>query len=538
MSESSAPSGRSFVTRLRAFGLSALVVAGCLVAIEVALRLLGIGGPDRFSSLASQRVELPLLHPTELDDGTPVVCTVDPRLPVQCVPRERAPGTLRVLVFGGSATAGLGYSPNVTFARHLERMLGFACPGREVEVLNLGIAALSSKQVRLLVEHACATLEPDALIVYSGNHEFLELQAERHVESERSFGEGLVASLKRCHVYRALRGAAPQTDLDEPPQTQVLEQVRLTDRDVERVLDAHEANLRGMARAAADHGVPLFLMNVASNWMWRGREDLPEGWIEKLVTDGSLLTVRSLLDTMVESAPRVQRHDWLFRRAELNVRLGEYDRARSDYRESSNADPHLRRAPDAMAQRVALVAEDTDAVSVDTIALLSQHARHGIPGFEEFYDSVHFTPRGATLVAGELYRTLEHEGIFVPREGFNAEVYLRERLSGSLTADRLPVHEWMGSNSQPGYHRDRDPRKFERALEQLEQRIRDHPRDAQALVFRGNAHFFRVGGRAAAESDYAAALEINPKLRAAELNLEACARDLPRVGGSERSSRR
>ena len=58
---------------------------------------------------------------------------------------------LRVLVFGASATAGLGLSPNVTFARYLERMLHAAPPERTVEVLNLGAIAISSDAVKVLV---------------------------------------------------------------------------------------------------------------------------------------------------------------------------------------------------------------------------------------------------------------------------------------------------------------------------------------------------------------------------------------------------
>ncbi len=66
----------------------------------------------------------------------------DVRLPYQTIRQDKPENALRIFTFGGSATAGLGYSPNVTFARHLERLLEMAQPDRVVEVVNLGIVAL------------------------------------------------------------------------------------------------------------------------------------------------------------------------------------------------------------------------------------------------------------------------------------------------------------------------------------------------------------------------------------------------------------
>ena len=541
MTDPSAPSPPSVASRLKTFGRALLVLALGLAATEVALRVLGIGAPDPSRGLATQQVELPILRPDELDDGTEVWCTVDPRMPVQCVPRAKTEDALRVFLFGGSSVGGLHDSPNVTFGRHLERLLGFACPEREIEVVNLGMGDLSSAQVRFLVEDVCRNFEPDALIVQCGSNEFLVPRAERHAESQRTSGQSVAASLRSMHLARTLGtffgATAPVVPVPEEEDArswrQILEELPLLPDEGERAVDVYETHLRAVAGTASRHGVPLFLMTAASNWQWRGRLDLPKGWVEKLATDGSLLTVRGLLDTMVESSSPGTRHEWLFKRAELNMRLGEHESALADYRLAMNTDPRLRRAPDVMGERMAQVADDSGAILVDTVAFLSENARHGIVGFDEFYDHGHFTSRGAVLVAGELYRTLAREGVFQPRQGFNADLYVRERLTNPMATDRLGVYEWTGANFWSGYHTNRNPRKYARALAKLDRRIEEKPRDAQALVFRGNARFFEVGGRESAEADYRAALEINPKLRAARLNLEACARDLPRSADAD-----
>ena len=104
---------------------SVLMSVLLILALEGVLRLVGLGAPDaaHASRLKYQQIYLPILEPGERADGTPVVKTADSRLPYQSILAKKPANGLRVFTFGGSATAGLGFSPNVTFARHLERML-------------------------------------------------------------------------------------------------------------------------------------------------------------------------------------------------------------------------------------------------------------------------------------------------------------------------------------------------------------------------------------------------------------------------------
>ena len=85
--------------------------------LEGLLRILGIGQADGASRSKYQQVYLPVMEPAEPRDGTPVFATGDVRLPYQTIRQDKPENALRIFTFGGSATAGLGYSPNVTFAR-------------------------------------------------------------------------------------------------------------------------------------------------------------------------------------------------------------------------------------------------------------------------------------------------------------------------------------------------------------------------------------------------------------------------------------
>ena len=185
---------------------SLVVTVLMLVVLEAGLRLAGIGAADEAvaSRLKYQQIYLPVIQPSQRPDGTDILRTTDSRLPYQSILAEKPADGLRIFTFGGSATAGLGFSPNVTFARHLERMLETAYPERTVEVVNLGIVALAARQVRVLVEDACRNFEPDAVLVYSGNNEFLEMHAEKYAAANAGMLARLGDHLLKTNLYRLL----------------------------------------------------------------------------------------------------------------------------------------------------------------------------------------------------------------------------------------------------------------------------------------------------------------------------------------------
>ena len=528
---------RRLLVALASLALALLLLAG----LEGGLRAAGIGDPAPGGSrLRYQQLDLPILRPRARPDGTLMLATCDPRLPYQAVLREKPAGGLRVLVFGESAVAGLGLSPNATFARGLEEMLGRALPGRPVEVLNLGIVALASRQIRELVAEASAAYDADLLVVYVGNNEFLELHAAKYAERRGNLGSRLRTRLADSNLVRALRGLASRGDgplsVSEASEQEMrisestlIQGIDVSPAEIHGVVERYEANLDAMAASAAGHGVPILFLAVASNWEWRGRSDLPANWLDALVESGGEIDdddrreALRVLDAKLASVTALDRHELLYRRAVLKRALGDGDGARADYRAAMNADPHLRRALDAMNDRVRAVAERRGALFLDTVAELSREAQDGIVGFGEFYDYVHFTPRGALLVAARILATLREAGL-VPRDAaFDADAFVRSRVEELARADRdsLSAGEWLGFGSDKARIADRDLWKYDKMLSGLDERIARDPLDFEALVYRGNARSFRQDGAAGAAADYRAALRLRPGDEVVRANLEA-----------------
>lgn len=504
------------------------VAVGLLLLVELGLRSAGVGGfdPARDSRLRYQQIFPPTFRPARLADGREVLATADPRLAFQWIePRKRA-DALRVLVFGESAIAGLGFSPNVTLVRELELQLRAACPDRALEIVNLGIVALPSKQVRRLVEEAVARYAPDAVVVYCGNNEFLEIHAEKYADHIASGGQKLLRTLSRSHVYGVLRGlskpsAVPNVSTAEVAgndervsEARMIEHVEVTSDERTELVARHAANLRAMGEACAAAKVPCVIAAVAVNWEWLGRTDPPAAWIDAYTGNAAGEEgLRHALDALrveLASAPERQRYLTHWRLGEVHRRLAQWPEAVAQYRASLAVDPHLRRCREDMNEGALAAARASGAVFLDTPRELAQLDPHGLVGFGDFYDYVHFTPRGAARSAWLVYRELARSGLFTPRPEHDARAFLAAREAGFdvLERDGTAVGEFLGIGGSRARIADRDLWKYEAFLKELDQRIATDPRDFDALVARGNARFFQRDGFAGAQADYEAALAV------------------------------
>jgi tetratricopeptide (TPR) repeat protein len=280
---------------------------------------------------------------------------------------------------------------------------------------------------------------------------------------------------------------------------------------------------------------------VASNWEWRGREDLPDDYLEELVGARDLppdeLQRRALqiLAERLQDRAAPDRYDLLFQRAALAREMGHFAAARANYRDAMNSDPHLRRALDTMGTRVRNVATRHDARFVDAIDRLSSRAEHGIVGFDQFYDYVHFTPEGAVVLAAELYEELQILGILPGSEkgpegsetGFQPQEYVQRELARieSLRRDDYDVESWLGIGFDRSNLADRNLWKYDEMAVALDDLIEREPDNVAALVYRGNVHYHQIAGATAAAADYRAALELEPDNAAIRANLERLLRD-------------
>lgn len=85
--------------------------------------------------------------------------------------RDKPAGSYRIFVLGESTTAGWPYPNNVMFTRSLQRRLTETFPGRQIEVINLGIAAINSFMLLDFIDEVLER-QPDAILIYAGHNEY------------------------------------------------------------------------------------------------------------------------------------------------------------------------------------------------------------------------------------------------------------------------------------------------------------------------------------------------------------------------------
>jgi len=521
------------VLRLALSGAAVLLVV--LALVEGVLRLSGTDLYPRTSVLAYQEVFPPILQPAHQPAGEVVLRTADPRLPYQTVPVVKGHATLRVVSYGASTTAGLGHSPNVTFIRQLEDLLVEGYPERRIEVLNLGIIATASKQVRVVFEDTLASAAPDLAIVWCGSNEFLSVHAEKLADLDAHWHENALRTVKRTFLFRAVlravRGAPSiaglpgrgETIADEERLTQarIIRRIDVTEAEHDATIAAYQRELEAIVAAARAAGVPLLLCGEAVNDEWTGRFGLPARWWAALPgAPENPEAALSVLDAELARADvgPLERWELLTRRATAKDLAGDVAGANEDWRRSCNLDPHQRRSTDAHLAAVRAAASGRGVAYFDAVGWLRADDPRGRVGFRHFYDYTHFNPRGAALVAAGMYAALQALEGFprstseLVRDAQGLPLVLAERLARIETAevDFFDAREFVGFCFDRANLTSTDLWKYDRAIAGLADRLAADPRDWRALALRGNASSYltSAGAAEAARRDWEAALAL------------------------------
>ena len=352
--------------RRRAFlVITLLVPLLLLVAAEGVLRLAGIG------------VLEPLFIPVPNVQGflQPNPAAVqrffpDPRrapdvsIDTTWFPAEKAPGTVRIFVQGESSAAGFPYGRWASPAAMLQQRLQRAYPDRNVEVINTGMAAITSYVLLDFADEIIAQ-RPDAVVVYTGHNEYLGIGGVgSSLAAARSPGVArAIAMLRRLHLYRALERGLGSLGSDADP------------------LERRDGTL--MSRVAAERSIPL-----GSPLYQRGLEQF-RGNLERLLAKYQAAGVRVFIGTLASnerdqapfaSAAGPDGAQARFAKARELEDAGDAVAARAEYLAAKDRDELRFRAPEAFNDLIRATAGKSGATVVDVQGTLAAASSHGIIG--------------------------------------------------------------------------------------------------------------------------------------------------------------
>ncbi|GEM_PF-6040037 len=340
-------------------------------------------------------------------------------------PVAKRVGVRRIFVLGGSAALGWPGPEDASFAALLRRSLDQAVPGR-YEVINAAAMSYGSHRVLDLLEDI-VRLEPDLVVVWSGNNEYIEANSFSPLARTRAVG-GLQRLLRDSSLYRTVRlglyNVAPQlffrpagddfTDLRRTPQVRRgrLGRAGAVDRDV---LANYRDNLAQMARLLGEHRVDGIFCTVPvnlSSWApanvapsladtaaadrWTAlRQESFTFWDQQRYAEAM-----PLLEKLLAMAPDYALGHYLVGLG--HQKAGRLREARDAFTRARDLDPRPLRALSTFAVAVRDIAAAHGMQLVDLERLFIEASGAGLSGEELFIDYVHPTVAGNKLAATAL----------------------------------------------------------------------------------------------------------------------------------------
>jgi tetratricopeptide (TPR) repeat protein len=344
-------------------------------------------------------------------------------------------GTVRLFCLGGSACAGWPHPAAETFSTYLQQALQRALPDRRVEVINAAAHGFASYRVRAILDEI-VTMDPDAILIYCGNNEFLEKREYATVDIATL--DKLADKLRTVQWLRSRlmrhRTELPADDLKDVAlffwkkvKQQALE-LREDPEQFAKVQAHYRYSMDYMIHKATSLGIPVLLCTVPVNlrdWLpavshnglvgseltqWQGLYDSGRRCLlEGRFDEGEQLMTRAL-DLEPEHA---ESWFWLGR---LQEGQGRFLEALQSYSRARDLDYNPFRAISAFNRTLRDLAGSMRRVFlVDLEDAFHLAAHRGLPGFDLFLDYVHPNTQGNLLIAREIYRVLATQPVLEDR---------------------------------------------------------------------------------------------------------------------------
>ncbi len=411
--------------------------------------------------------------------------SVAPEVSKDLVRAQKAARAYRIFVLGESTTAGYPYLYNGSMSKMLEQRLRDYFPDREIEIANLAMPAINSFALRDLGPELLAQ-QPDALIIYCGHNEFYGALG---VASTESLGRwrsliNLYLDLQQFKIMRFLRAQiaavqkwfgpaqSPAGNANATLMEQMVgdQAIPYQSEKYRRAREFFTANLRDLITAAQRRGVTVLLANLVSN-----ERDLPPfadifnpatpratflAALERsrqLATQGNLQAALALCDSLqqVDAAPAGLH----FQRARILEGMSRFAEAAAAYQTSRDLDGLRFRAATDFNRGLAEVAQATGAVLVDLHAAFAQASPHGLIGNHLLLEHVHPNLRGYFLMATELCRAMQRQGLIAPvwdeTRARPDSVYWQERGVTALDEEVAAIRMAVLLNNWPFVPRER-----------------------------------------------------------------------------------
>jgi len=365
----------------------------------------------------------------------------------QTFPKKKALGTTRIFIVGSSAANGYPFKEEDGFSGYLRRSLDRFAPGK-FEVINAAGMSYGSHRVFDVLQDVIL-LDPDLVIVYAGNNEYVERNVIAGITKKGGpIFDKIGGVLGRTNLYRAVRlilyrvspavfQQSMKNDLTDMRAGNFINRgglVRTTSVDLE-VLNNYKNNISAMRDLLATAGVKGIFCTVPSNVAdWHPEMTLPKlanqeqaaNWNKLQADVANNLDAQNNTgrDSSGENALLLQEIDLLSRMLQIVpdhpmthfvlgdalMRLGEYDRAYKEFVQAKDLDAvpirELTSFNDALRTLITDKGNKSEFALVDLEEVLGSEVRRGAPN-GIFLDYCHLTEEAHKFVAIFMLPTIQ-----------------------------------------------------------------------------------------------------------------------------------
>ena len=303
----------------------------------------------------------------------------------------------RIFVLGESSANGFPYGYNGTFSRVLQDALQDVMPTSTVEVVNLGVAAVTSYTLYDEIDEILAQ-KPDAVLIYAGHNEFYGALGAASTESAGTF-PGFVRTylklqrlktfllareLAAAVVRRPGKGRGSARDPSLPLMQQLVRQelIPLDSPTYGRGRTQFTENLAAILRRFRDAGVPVFVGSLTSNL----RDQPP---------------FRSV------GTPGLPAADRVFGEARQALGRRDLSLARKLFADARDLDGLRFRATGEFNAIIRTLTRETGAHYVPVDEAFAAASQDGIPGSELFWEHLHPNQTGYHLMGKVFFEAIQ-----------------------------------------------------------------------------------------------------------------------------------
>ncbi len=356
---------------------------------------------------------------------------------------KKPANTIRIFCLGSSACASWPHPPTETFSAYLQQALQTAYPGKQIEVVNAAGHGFAAYRTRRVLDEVLQ-MEPDAVIVWEGNNEFLE---DRNYDPPNAWVYSLARRLRtfqRLHSVITSRNKMNGENLKDAAHffwAKTRQQsLRLREDPVQfaQVQEHFRISLEHMVSGSQRHRVPIVLCTVPVNlrdllptvshnqfigeklqqWQklyYQARRCLIEGQYH----DG----IQAMNQAIAMENEHAESYFWLGRLLEAD---GQKVAAREAFSKARDLDYNPFRAISSFNDSIRVLAKENlqqGAYLLDLDNIFAGASQHAAPGFDLFLDYVHPTKTANLLVAQSAFELMISNGILKDIPESNQFIY-------------------------------------------------------------------------------------------------------------------